>query len=543
MAEYFPGINPDFSSLAEKPNNPEEDSKDKKDKKDGKKAKKSSFFERDKESSVEKKTDEKSEKKLKDKEPPLEALAPEEEQFVADKFVKARKQEVKDELETSTPDTTAEQEALVSATFLEALESEVENGTPVEEALDNAEVQTFDMAGFEAPKDIESETEINDNIEVQIDTDPELISNPTEKNDEENTSSPTPPSNITQQSNGSGGTVGGSGVAGGGGGSGAGGGSGHVGGGGVAGGGAGGLFPFGPGVAGARHGVLHTPAPEAAVPRERVGRYVLVGGIVGYLIGRRRGRIKTEKKLLPIQHKLEKQVTDLQQKIILREEKIRKITREQTTTHPEVSVRLIDRMQELQQLKNIKNKNTVEVISEYKRPEKIGKFAIITEQSKANSNSSHSERIKSVEQMPLNELLLFAENIKVYDTNLAKLFETNRLNDEGLRRIIKAYLSGERFEHIIQSNLISPEKYNSKESYPNNETSTPNRQSNIGGPIQKASQLEELIVKASHDLHTPISLQTFDATQPKSSKNASSFVMVGGAIAATILVLIFLVYR
>jgi hypothetical protein len=50
----------------------------------------------------------------------------------------------------------------------------------------------------------------------------------------------------------------------------------------------------------------------------------LPGGIVGYLIGRRRGRIKTEQKLAATRKKLEARVDDLQESIIAKENHIRK---------------------------------------------------------------------------------------------------------------------------------------------------------------------------------------------------------------------------
>jgi hypothetical protein len=88
----------------------------------------------------------------------------------------------------------------------------------------------------------------------------------------------------------------------------------------------------------------HTPSspnvatPSASAPeRGRYGRGadMLVGGIIGYLIGRRRGRIKTEERLLPVQKSLEKKVKDLDEKITIREQKIRKLASEKVAREGE----------------------------------------------------------------------------------------------------------------------------------------------------------------------------------------------------------------
>ncbi len=57
--------------------------------------------------------------------------------------------------------------------------------------------------------------------------------------------------------------------------------------------------------------------------RQAAARGLMVGGIVGYLVGRRSGRIKTEKQLKPIQAKLERQVDRLEQSVASKEQSIR----------------------------------------------------------------------------------------------------------------------------------------------------------------------------------------------------------------------------
>lgn len=549
VAEYFPGINPDFSSLAEKPDEPD-DAKEKKDKKDSKKEKKPSIFELDKARRPEKIKDDKKEK---NKEPPLEKLAEDEEQFVADSVVKARKQEVKVELDGATPDTSAEQEALMGATFLEALEEEVENGTPVDEALDNAEQQTFDIAGFEAPVEEEAGTEPDpgsDNEEA-LSNDAESDSDTAEADEDDDSATivtppppltPTPPVATPH----AGGPGGGAGAYGGGA---AGGGGAH---GGAGGGVGGGVPPFGAGGPGGGFGASRTPgvvipSPDVMTGREHVGRYVLIGGIVGYLIGRRRGRIKTEKKLLPIQDKLEKQVTDLQQKIANREEKIRQVMREQIVTRPAVSERLVGRMQELQELKAAK-KSSTEAVPEQsgqprKHPEQIGKFAMFGERPLRAEEHRNPERTKPVELMTVPELLVIAEKLKIEDSTVGRLFETNRLSDEGLRGAVRAYLNGERYDRILKENLTSPEKHLDYETDPLNRPQNNLPQVDSGNVNQPASQLEQLISNASRNIHTSSSLEAFDDPRPKSTKSNTPLVMAGGGVALLFILMLFLMAR
>src|SRR5690606_30043397 len=69
---------------------------------------------------------------------------------------------------------------------------------------------------------------------------------------------------------------------------------------------------------------------------------------------------------------------------------------------------------------------------------------------------------KSVDSMAVPELLTVAAAIKIENTTLKRLHETGRVNDEGMRRIVRAYLRGESLEWVISQNLMSPEALVSK---------------------------------------------------------------------------------
>ncbi len=435
--EEFPGFGPDFSSLAEKPAPDFE----KKDKKDAKKAKKESLFERG--TQTEAKRDDKSEKTSETpKDPPLEKLADDEKQMI----VAARKEQVGEELVTAIPDSMAEKEALVAATFLELLETEVASGESVDQALNNSEEQALDIAGLEATivtdPDQVNEFTAEQNADVQEesseDDDNSTIADTT------NGGMVVPPITIPQPTSGNtlappfttgGGTIPPV--------------FGSSGGGGFAG---GNILP-----------VMPDTTPNVSInrssERHAVGRGLLVGGLIGYMIGRRRGRIKTEKKLLPIQHKLEKQVTDLQQKIAIREEKIRTTVREQVASRPQMQQKIVERMERLQELKRSPEpSNMPERDIVPNQPEQLGKFAMLAGRG-VETQARHPEKIKDTEFMTTSELLVIAEKITLEHSSVKKLFEANRLDENGLRRVISAFLRGERYEHVINDNLKSPENF------------------------------------------------------------------------------------
>ncbi|MES2971142.1 MAG: hypothetical protein V4702_02350 [Patescibacteria group bacterium] len=473
MAENFPGIGPDFSSLAEiSPPTPE-----KKDKKKDKKESKKPVFESIKQSEKdgEKIKDDKPEKKEPtEKEAPLQKMGEAEQKLAATEIAKDLIEERKDEVEAAPADSIEEKVALVAASFDEALVQEIADGKELEAALENSSKLTLEIVGIEAGESIaeptESEAENTDTEEVNV---PSETSEPTEETekDDSTASAATTPSALPSGPTGPTPPVPphGTGPAG------------------PSSPGGGAWGPTGPGGAGFTGGNIPHPtpnitasqAPEYINVRRSNRRHLLVGGLVGYMIGRRRGRIKTEKKLLPIQQKLEKEVKTLEQKIITREERIRTITREQLTQKPEMQHKLVERLQASRELKADAREKPGKVLHK----EKIGKFALAGERpfsqererqlsrfEQSNTEMTKEqikppepvrapEKPKTVELMAMADLLLIAEHVKIEGSSVKRLYETNRLNPEGLRRVVKAYLRGEHYELTIHDNLITPEQF------------------------------------------------------------------------------------
>lgn len=492
---------------------PEEDddsSFEKKDKKDSRE-KRLPLFEKPETDDKKKKSfelfaDDKAEKKD-DQQLPLDKLAEDEKQIIASEVIKDRQAEVQQELGTVEGDSAEEQEALVGATFLEALEHEVDNGTPVEHALDIAEDQAAEVADIELELDAAAEAFSDELAEASeadetADDEDDTTATPTSGAGIPPTP-PTPPSPPSPPAASSP----------------------------PPGGGGSGLPPIIPvGLAGTTSAptARASRAPEVImVPDKRRERAnLLVGGLVGYFIGRRRGRIKTEKKLLPVQQKLETQVKDLTGQVLEREEKLRRAARVRYEQDPQSSKKTIERMQQLQTLKHVEKLRAV------KKPERIGKLVVGAERPRPTA-----EKPKSVDRMTVPELLEVAAVIKIEQGSVKRLYEANHLNDEGLRRVVRAYLRGERYDHMIRQNIQSPEIYRQQTEHQD----TGGYQSSAADPLRQvlqdpgtSSNFALPMLNQSHDSKQPA--PTF---QPKVHKSRAP-IITAGVLAILVLTLLFL---
>ncbi len=70
------------------------------------------------------------------------------------------------------------------------------------------------------------------------------------------------------------------------------------------------------------------------------------------------------------------------------------------------------------------------------------------------------EKPKDVAVMTVAELLLIAQHIEIEQSSLKRLYEADRVDQEGLRRIVRAYLRGDHYERLLHENLKTPEQFN-----------------------------------------------------------------------------------
>lgn len=357
---------------------------------------------------------------------PLEQLATDEKQQAAEQYVQARTSEVEQELGNVPDGTPAEAAVLANAALLENIQEKLDADQPLDAGLlDETLTETLNELGLdtsgaeETPEDVLAET-----IAETEETQPDDTAVPTAVPP---TSPPVvPPPAVPPAAN-----------------------TGGV-----------GLPPippvtFGvpamPGVGLPNMNTVPNSTPEVVQvrSRRREAANVLVGGIVGYMVGRRGGRLRTEAKLLPVQEKLKKEVAGLHDQIGLREEKIRKLTYAQTAEQPARQERVIERVEKRAE-RNARQQS--------RAPENSPVFDRVTE-----PRLHTSERFKSVETMTIPELIAIAERIEIQQSSAKRLFETGRLDAEGLRHIVRSYLRGERLEPVLRERLKTPEIHQNPE--------------------------------------------------------------------------------
>jgi hypothetical protein len=222
--------------------------------------------------------------------------------------------------------------------------------------------------------------------------------------------------------------------------------------------------------------------------RSRAGSDLLVGGIVGYLIGRRRGRLKTEGKLLPVQHKLEREVSGLQKIIDEKESIIRQAaTSRAREQQPGPAKTVVLRGEKASAETVILNRR--ETQSERPRnldrpisapeihgqrvsppPERIGHVLVAAEMIDAHSTRSEKSDAsevtalkdlrnveRQVETLSRNELLTLSEKVIVEGSTLRQVYETQLISERGLRRLISEYLRGGDVLKAFRRELVERE--------------------------------------------------------------------------------------
>jgi len=246
-------------------------------------------------------------------------------------------------------------------------------------------------------------------------------------------------------------------------------------------------------------------APESS---RRRGPDLLLGGIVGYMVGRRRGRIRTEEQLLPVQKSLEKHVKDLHAKITTQEQKIRSLTSEKVSREGETARQAItdkvraraeaklqarvhakqELRRETSQAKRLPGLSIVGASEvqqpagetavrtadqasdraayggtgyEYQRQpsERIARVVLpgLERTATVSLPESHYEKTmqtkEAVHSMPETELLGIAATIEVGGQSIKTLYEQGRLDKQAVREVVAEHAQGGRIDQVLSERL------------------------------------------------------------------------------------------
>lgn len=247
-------------------------------------------------------------------------------------------------------------------------------------------------------------------------------------------------------------------------------------------GGPGGHGPGGPGVPGGPHNP-NTPnnpnqpqqnpnaqpqQPNVYIIRRHNLQDALLGGLVGYLIGRRRGRIKTEKKLLPVQRSLEKQVANLQENMARKEQqlvdaKVRQRQRESLAPLP-VAKPEIAQTRRAQIVENMPPRPESRLQLEKPKAERLAKIAVAAEapriiekktiETRQGKIVSQPEQVRTMHRA---ELMDVAQKIMVEGASLKQIYETRLIGEHQLRFLVSEFLQGKDIRNDLRKEMIEHE--------------------------------------------------------------------------------------
>ncbi|HET7320313.1 MAG TPA: hypothetical protein VFI84_01855 [Candidatus Saccharimonadales bacterium] len=198
---------------------------------------------------------------------------------------------------------------------------------------------------------------------------------------------------------------------------------------------------------------MYTSADVAYYEQQAGVRGFLVGGIVGYLIGRRRGRIKTEKRLLPVQRKLEKEVKTIAAQLAQREMAVRKLSYEQ----PRAAQLAVERRPEAVPTASKLPESRLN-LEKPARIERLGKAIVRAELPReavpTKLRDIPSERVRTMNR---RELLEMSEKVTVEGASLRQIYESHLIGEKGLRRLLGEYLAGKDIRKDLRREMVERE--------------------------------------------------------------------------------------
>lgn len=188
--------------------------------------------------------------------------------------------------------------------------------------------------------------------------------------------------------------------------------------------------------------------------RQAQSRGLLVGGVVGYLLGRRRGRIKTEKRLKSVESKLTQQVSQIEARLGEKEVAIRQLARQRPVEARSLAKPQNTAMEAAPAVSRSQLERTAAVPASHSEK---GAERITRAVPEAPLRPGLEAAQPTVETMNKSELLTFAATITVGETNLRRVYEAQLVDERGLRRLIREQQAGHDLRRALAREFLVKE--------------------------------------------------------------------------------------
>lgn len=276
-------------------------------------------------------------------------------------------------------------------------------------------------------------------------------------------------------------------------------------------------------------------------PRRSSAGDFLLGGFVGYLLGKRRGRIKTEKQLEPVRASLEQEVGRLEQTIRRYEDRARASSearqqapqaeaRDVVSGEPDVettdpAARLSQQVLEQSEPLAHVQKKTAEHLTGMGVAQEAISYQTGTAESR-EERGDPSLTPQRVDTMPTSSLLRHVESIRYNQTDVRSLFERGELSDRALRGALKEHLRGNSIDNYLDKELrkqretpevYSPEKMWSSQQHKSDDMlpAPSSREETTPGQSVTSSQKGEPVAASSTEVDTARSPEQLHAERMK----------------------------
>lgn len=193
---------------------------------------------------------------------------------------------------------------------------------------------------------------------------------------------------------------------------------------------------------------------------------LLLGGLIGYLIGRRRGRIKTEKRLLPVQKKLHREIKQLDTDLLDKELRLRRLSAERLKFQAVTKNNKSPLMERPQAGRH----ETRLGLEKPRSAERVGHLLVAAEapatRHKLDSSDNPDRRPNNIRQalrpeevklMNRRELLEVSEKIIIEGASLRRIYESHLVGEQQLRHLVGEYLSGKDIRRILRREMVERE--------------------------------------------------------------------------------------